>query len=225
MQRRIALCALAALLAFPLAVRAADPVAMPSDAELKFVSAIQADLTVRFPNPAAAEKAGFVRYTNEDNTGAISYANNHWVSTSPREPSQLWFDVKGRLLGADYSVLQDNNPTAPSLFGVDASRFHKLPAHIHYVLKNADGTYTYGKAVRVKAWTDAGNDPAHIDAAGLVKTGAAQSVDQVATVFMFPAIWDMTVWVLPNPAGAFADANPNVIPAHTPAPAAPGAIH
>jgi len=225
MQRRIALCALAIFLASPLAAGAADPVAMPSGPELNFISAIQADLTVRFPTPAAAERAGFVHYTNEDNTGAISYANNHWVSTSPREPSQLWYDVKGRLLGADYSVLQDGNPTAPTLFGVDASRFHKVPAHIHYVLKNADGTYTYGKAVRVKAWTDAGNDLARIDAAGLVKTGAAQSVDQVAAVFLVPASWDMSVWVLPNPAGAFADANPNVIPAHTPAPAAPGAIH
>lgn len=29
---------------------------------------------------------------------------------------------------------------------------------------------------------------------------------------MHPAMWDLIVWVLPNPDGAWADANPNVKP-------------
>ena len=32
-------------------------------------------LPKRYPNPAAATKAGYVRFTNEDETGAISYVN------------------------------------------------------------------------------------------------------------------------------------------------------
>ncbi|MFN2461048.1 MAG: hypothetical protein ABR591_10220, partial [Candidatus Velthaea sp.] len=155
MQRRIALCALAALFASPLAAGAADPVAKPNAAETAFVTAIQADLTKRFPTAKDAERAGYVRYTNEDGTGAISYVNaQHWVSSDPKNPSQLWYDVNGRLLGADYSVLQSDHPTAPALFGMDPSRFHKVGAHIHYVTKNPDGTYTYGKAVGNKRYTD-----------------------------------------------------------------------
>src|SRR5476651_509453 len=152
MKRRIALFALAAFLASPIAARAADPVPMPNAAETAFITGVQADLNRRFPTTAAAERAGYVRYTNEDNTGAISYANNKWVSASPRDPSQLWYDVNGRLLGADYSVLQANNPTPPSFFGVDASRFSKTPTHVHYVIKNPDGTLVYSKAVRTSKW-------------------------------------------------------------------------
>jgi hypothetical protein len=34
----------------------------------------------------------------------------------------------------------------------------------------------------------------------------------VAFVFPFPALWDLQVWLIPNPLGAFAEHNPNVIP-------------
>jgi hypothetical protein len=58
----------------------------------------------------------------------------------------------------------------------------------------------------------------HPTPAGLVKVGAVDAPDRVATVFLFPHIWDVTVWVLPNPDGAFADKNPNVTPSKTPSP-------
>jgi hypothetical protein len=51
-----------------------------------------------------------------------------------------------------------------------------------------------------------------------VKVGAVDSPERVATVFLFPHIWDVTIWVLPNPDGPFADKNPNVKPSHTPNP-------
>jgi hypothetical protein len=159
-----------------------------------------------------------VRYTNEDETGAISYANNHWESTAQDLPSQLWYDVNGRLLGADYSVLVTDHPTPPSLFGITPARFFEEEAHIHYVVRNADGSLTFGRAVGAKKYAAAGLDPMHPTAAGLVKVGVVASPDQVATVFLFPHIWDVTVWVLPNPDGAFADANPNVKPSKTPSP-------
>jgi hypothetical protein len=40
----------------------------------------------------------------------------------------------------------------------------------------------------------------------------------VRFVFTFPDIWDLSVWVLPNPKGAFADKNPDVIPVNPPKP-------
>lgn len=222
MIRRIALAALAALLIFPQPARAADVPPKPSEAEAKVVAAMSADLHKRFPTAKDAQRAGFVRYTNEDETGAISYARSaNVVSSDIKDPSQLWYDANGKLLGADYALLQAGHDTAPPMFGFDASRAHKVGAHVHYVLKNADGTHTYGKAVGAAKYAAAGLDPAKADAAGIVKAGAAKSVDEVAAVISFPALWDVTVWAVPNPDGAFADANPNVKPSH-PAAAAAG---
>ncbi len=61
----------------------------PVRAEVQFVNSIQADLMKRFPTAADAEKAGYFRYTTEDNTGAISYANLAWQSVDAKHPSQL----------------------------------------------------------------------------------------------------------------------------------------
>jgi hypothetical protein len=207
-----------ALLAAPLAARAADaaptPAPSPSAAEATFIATVTRELPQRYPNPAAATKAGYVRYTNEDRTGAISYVNiAHWDATSPAAPAQLWYDVNGRLLGADFSVRQADAPNGPSLFGIDPKRFSKIPAHVHYVLcDKTTQKCTYGKAVGAAKYTAAGGDPAHPTAEGLVKTGAVSDASSVSTVFLYPAIYDVTVWVVPNPLGAFADANPNVKP-------------
>jgi hypothetical protein len=222
MNRRLTCIALAALLASPAIARAADEPAPPptpaalSTAEGRFVRDASRVLRAKFPTPAAAEKAGYVRYTNEDETGAISYADLRWNSTSESAPSQLWYDVHGRLLGADYSVRVADYPKAPSLFGITPTRFFEEHAHIHYVVRNPDGSLTYSRAVGAKKYAATGLDPLHPTAAGLVKVGAVDAANHVATVFLFPTIWDVTVWVLPNPAGPFADANPNVKPSKMP---------
>ena len=205
---------LAALFALPAGVALADEekaVPTPNPGEAAFVARIQADLNKRFPTTADAERAGYLRYTNEDDTGAISYANRVWTSSDAAHPSQLWYDVNGRLLGADYSVLQADSPQAPHLWGIEPSRWEKFGAHIHYGLVEPNGTTKYG-GMGGKKYTAAGGDPAHPDAAGLVKAGVAKDAAQVKFTFAFPAIWDLTVWVLPNPAGAFAEKNPNVKP-------------
>ncbi|GAC1401914.1 MAG: hypothetical protein NVSMB64_00860 [Candidatus Velthaea sp.] len=212
MKRRIVLAALAVFVFSPLVVRAAGLPPQPSADEAKIVAAMSADLQKRFATANDAEKAGYVRYTNEDETGAISYANTHPVSADIKDPSQLWYGVNGKLLGADYATAQAGQDTPPAMFGFAASRAHKLGAHVHYVLKNADGTYTYGKAVGAKAYAAAGLDPLKADAAGIVKVGAAKSTGEVAAVISFPNLWDVTVWAVPNPDGAFADANPSVKP-------------
>ncbi len=83
---------------------------------------------------------------------------------------------------------------------------------MHYVLKGADGTLTYDKWVTAPKYRAAGGDPAHPSAALLVAMGRAASVSQIATVFDMPSIWDLIVWVKPNPNGAFAEKNPLVKP-------------
>jgi hypothetical protein len=181
----------------------------PQGGEVSFVKSIGADLNSRFPNPQTAEAAGYFRYTNVDEDGAISYVNLHWQSGNPHQPSQLWYDAKGNLLGADFSAMQSSSPSQPQVWGVDPRRWTSFREHIHYVLLQPDGTQKYG-GVGAKKFAAAGGNVDDPKAETLVKMGIATSPDQVAHVFLFPSIWDLIVWVKPNPAGAFADVNPTV---------------
>lgn len=190
---------------------AADVSPKPQGQEIAFVKALQKDLTARFASPAEAIAAGYFRYTNEDKTGSISYANLHWQSADPAHPSQLWYSTKGVLLGADYSVLKRNSPKAPSLWGVSPERWGSMGAHVHYILAAPNGKETYG-ATSVAKFKAAGGDIGNPTAAPIVKMGIAKNAAQVKRVFLFPSIWDLQVWILPNPKGAFAEMNPNVKP-------------
>jgi hypothetical protein len=208
-----ALCALA-LFVTPLAAHA-DPPDKPSPAEMPFVTSVAADLNARFPTPADAVRAGYLRYGDEDDTGAISYANRVWTSVDERHPSQLWYDAKGRLIGADFSV--PYGPAQPHLFGVDPRRWSRFRLHEHYGLVGPNGTTVYG-ATSAKKVVAAGGDAAHPTAENLVAIGIAKNASDVRFVFAFPDIWDLSVWTLPNPNGAFADKNPDVVPVHPPKP-------
>jgi hypothetical protein len=205
----IALTTIPGFAATPSPAASLSPV--PQGGEVAFVAMIQKDLTARFPTPADAEKAGYFRYGNEDEDGAISYANLQWQSGNPKEPSQLWYDVNGNLLGADFSVLQSGSPAPPSVWGVSYRRWVSFREHIHYILAGPNGTEVYG-ATSVKKFAAAGGNVDDPGAATIVKMGKAKNVADVKRVFLFPSIWDLIVWVKPNPNGAFADKNPDVIP-------------
>ena len=215
MYQRILFALLSALSATALLAAAPRLSGKPVGAEIQFVRSIQADLMKRFPTSADAEKAGYIRYTYEDSTGAISYANRRWQSADPQHPSQLWYDIKGNLLGADFSVLQSSSARAPHLWGVNPSRWITIPAHVHYLATDPQTNETVYGGLRMKRFTAAGGDPANPSADALVKTGVVKDVGAVKTVFLFPAIWDLIVWVKPNPNGAFAEKNPNVIPSNS----------
>jgi hypothetical protein len=184
-----------------------------SPSEVAFVTPMQQDLMARFPTAADAERAGYIRYTNEDSTGAISYANLHWTSTDAKHPSQLWYDKNGALLGADFSVLTSSSAARPSLWGVDPGRWAEFDGHIHWVAHDpATGKPTYDHWAMDPAFVKAGgnlNDPS---AATLVAMKKVPNANDVVTIFHFPSIWDLIVWVKPNPNGAFAEKNPNVKP-------------
>jgi hypothetical protein len=184
---------------------------VPQGTEVAFVKSIQQDLMSRFPTAADAVKAGYFRYTNEDSDGAISYANLHWQSGNPQEPSQLWYDVRGNLLGADFSVLQSSSPEPPTLWGVNYQRWVSFREHVHYILAGPNGTEIYG-ATSAKKFAAAGGSVDNPQPATIVAMGKAKSVADVKRVFLFPSIWDLIVWVKPNPNGAFADKNPLVTP-------------
>ena len=80
------------------------------------------------------------------------------------------------------------------------------------MLKGADGKLTYDKWVMAPKYRAAGGDPAHPTAAQLVAMGRASDVSQIVTIFDMPSIWDLIVWVKPNPNGAFAEKNPLITP-------------
>ncbi|MDQ2865013.1 MAG: hypothetical protein M3R51_02185 [Candidatus Eremiobacteraeota bacterium] len=195
--------------AVPAATAAPGP--KPHGPEIAFVSSIQKDLMARFPTPADAEKAGYFRYTNEDNTGSISYANLQWQSADAKSPSQLWYDVNGNLLGADFSVLMTNSPKPPHLWGINPARWQSFDEHVHYVVADTSAKETYG-ATSVKKFVAAGGSLTDPKAATIVKMGRAKDASLISHVFVFPALWDLIVWVKPNPNGAFAEKNPLVTP-------------
>ncbi|MFY9719540.1 MAG: hypothetical protein WAK16_07835 [Candidatus Cybelea sp.] len=205
----LALTTIPGVAATPAPTATLSPV--PQGTEVAFVQQIQKDLNARFPTPAAAEKAGYFRYGNEDEDGAISYANLQWNSGDAQHPSQLWYDVKGNLLGADFSVLQSQSPSPPSVWGVNYRRWVSFREHVHYILAGPNGTEVYG-ATSAKKFAAAGGNVDEPAAATLVTMGKAKNLADVKRVFLFPSIWDLIVWVMPNPNGAFADKNPNVTP-------------
>src|SRR5580704_4923135 len=181
--------------------------------ETTFVKAIQTDLNKRFPTAADAEKAGYVRYTNPDDTGAISYANLHWESGDPQHPSQLWYDRHGNLLGADFSVLLAKSPKRPELWGINPGRWVEFDGHEHWVTKDATtGALTYDLYMMDPKFAAGGGDVEHPSATTLVALKKIADVKDVVTIFHFPAVWDLIVWVKPNPNGAFAEKNPAVDP-------------
>ena len=184
----------------------------PQGSEVAFVNAVQKDLNGRFATTADAEKAGYFRYTNEDKTGSISYANLEWTSADQQHPSQLWYDVHGKLLGADFSQpRKSTTDDPPKIWGVIPARWDSFRAHVHYVLADANGKETYG-ATSVAKFTAAGGNVNAPKADTLVKMGITKDASAVKHVFLFPAIWDLQVWVMPNPNGAFAEMNPLVHP-------------
>lgn len=181
-----------------------------SASETAFVQSIQKDLMARFPHASDAEKAGYVRYTSEDDTGAISYANKQW-NADPTHPSQLWYDKNGNLLGADFSVPRPNKEPRPNLWGINPGRWVDFDGHIHYVAQ-ADGKMIYDQYMMNPDFVAAGGSLTNPTADTLVKAGKVPSASNVATIFEFPTQWDLIVWVKPNPSGAFAEKNPTVTP-------------
>jgi len=177
-------------------------------AERAFIEQSSRFVHKHYATTAEAARAGFIRFTNQDKSGAISWANLQWTSVDADHPSQVWYDASGRLIGVDYSVLQSDTTQPPNLWGINPERWSVIHAHMHYGVRAGEGI-KYG-AMAAKRFSDAGGSIASPMKQTLVDMGIAKSSDDVAFVFLFPAIWDVNFWVIPNPNGEFADLNPNV---------------
>ncbi|PZR57923.1 MAG: hypothetical protein DLM50_04805 [Candidatus Meridianibacter frigidus] len=182
----------------------------PTAHEARFIAVVARDLSGRFPTVAQARRAGYFRYTMEDSAGIIAYANLHW-NADPRHPSQLWFDERGRLIGADFSQYVHNRTKRPVLWQIDPVRWTHFFQHVHFGLRS--GNLRYG-AIYVEKFRAAGGNPEHPSAAPIIRLGLAKSTKDVRFVFTFPELWVLSFWVIPNPRGAFAETNPNVPTRH-----------
>jgi len=205
---------LALAAASPLASNAAAtkaPSDTPTAAEQPFVTRATTELQHMYGTTAQARAAGYFRYTNEDRTGAISWMNTKYWTSDETHPSQLWYDVKGRLIGVDYGAPWTDAKHPPAKWGILPSRWFEFEHHVHYGLKQPDGSMKYG-GMEDSAVTKVGGNPAAPTAADIVKAGKAKSASQVAYVFPFQHVWDLEFWLIPNPKGVFAEANPDVKP-------------
>jgi hypothetical protein len=83
---------------------------------------------------------------------------------------------------------------------------------MHFVTRKPDGTIVYDQYVADDDWLAAGGSLQDPSPATLVKLGKVTSASEVVTLFNFPAVWDLIIWIKPNPDGAFAYKNPLVTP-------------
>jgi hypothetical protein len=171
-----------------------------SASEQQFVSSVKADLLARYPHVTDAEKAGYVRYTSPDDTGAISYADKQW-NADPTHPSQLWYDASGNLMGADFSVPRPNGEPRPQVWGINPGRWYEFNGHVHYVVKMPDGKMLYDQWIWNNEFVNAGGNLKSPSAQTVVAIGKVPSADYVQTIFEFPTQWDLIVWVVPHAAG------------------------
>jgi len=192
----------------------APPVALapePNAGEARFIGRVAADLRRRFPTPAAARRAGYVRYTAEDQDGIITFTNQRWYQDDPAHPTQLWYDAHHRLIGTDFTMPVRDKTRRPNVWGLQPGRWVHFIAHVHYAVREPNGAMRYGSMFN-EDYRKAGGDPNHPSAQALVNAGIAQRASDVRLVFQLPEIWIASFWVVPNPRGAFADSNPNVKP-------------
>ena len=180
----------------------------PNAAETKFVKSAQRYLAARFPTAAAAQAAGYRRYTAEDLDGVITYTNFQWFADDLRHPTQLWYDVRGHFLGADYTTRVTDRSRRPNLWGLQPGRWSHFMAHMHYVVSSA-GKTDY-RMMLDDDYQANGGDPLHPSALPIVRAGYAKKPSDVILIFQLPEMWVASVWLIPNPNGAFAESNPLV---------------
>ena len=200
---------LAVVLSFALtgAVRAATSPPL-TDSEKAFVTKTSASLNATYPTTTSAKSAGFSMLFDtmgDDNT--YDWTNMSFAGVTPDHPNFLWYDRHGHLAGVDWEFPTSGKAPVPQLaaFPVTAARWVKIPEHVHYAY-TLNGKMKYGvtKATpALRTGTITGDE--------LRANGAKLPADAKLVWAMYhPAVWDLAMWTVPNPSGAFADKNPNV---------------
>jgi len=97
--------------------------------------------------------------------------------------------------------------------GHPPGRWAQFDDHIHYITKDPKtGDLKYDNYVMAPAFVAAGGDLQNPAPYTLVELRSVSSAADVTKIFDFPSVWDLIIWVKPNPNGAFAYKNPSVTP-------------
>jgi hypothetical protein len=180
-----------------------------TDEEKAFVAKSSAAVNAKYPTTETAKSAGYgllLGSIGDDNT--YDWTNFGFANVTPDHPNFLWYDRHGNIAGVDWEFPKGSSTSAPQLaaFPVRAARWVAIPEHVHYAY-TVNGTVKYGV---IKA-TPALRSAKMIDAQLLQSNGGKLPKGAKLNWAMYhPAVWDLAMWTVPNPDGAFADKNPNV---------------
>ena len=179
-----------------------------TSAEKAFVTKASATLNAKYPDTATAKSAGFGLLEGsigDDNT--YNWTDMSFSNVMLDRPNFLWYDRRGHLAGVDWEFPKGTTTSAPQLaaFPVTAARWVSIPEHVHFAY-TVDGVMKYGAGKATPA-ERTGTLTAQILRANGAKLPANA---KLVWAMYHPAVWDLAMWTVPNPNGAFADKNPNV---------------
>jgi hypothetical protein len=201
--------ALTAALSFAL-MQAAFAASSPplTDSEKAFVTKASASLNAEYPTTATAQAAGFRLLLGgifDDNT--YDWTNMSFTGVTPDHPNFLWYDRHGHLAGVDWEFPKTAYASVPppTAFPVRAARWVTIPAHVHYAYA-VNGETKYGVTRATPALNKMTITADMLRANGVKLPANAKLV----WAMYHPTVWDLAMWTVPNPNGAFADKNPNV---------------
>lgn len=179
--------------------------APPSPAEQAFVDRVSTLLIQEYPTRSAAQAYGYTDLTGKiDSDNTYNLTDMDFSNVTLARPNFLWFDRKGNLAGTDYEFPKSAYPKPPAQFPVNASRWTSIDAHVHLAY-TLNGKTVYAEAPAKENLQKAKLTSSDLKADGLLPDGAT-----LKWAMYHPDVWDLALWVVPNPRGAFAEDNPLV---------------
>ena len=177
----------------------------PTATEAAFVARVAQTLTASYPTRAAAERSGYMALSTKIGAdGTYDLTNMDFAHVSLAHPNFLWYDRSGRLVGTDYELPTKQYPKPPALFPVASTRWSRIHEHVHFAYELG------GKVVLAGARAKPNLRTAHPSAAALRADGDLPKGATLRWAMYHPEAWDLAIWTVANPNGAFADLNPLV---------------
>lgn len=170
--------------------------------ESRFVNHASSVLLSHYPTTAQAVAHGYVKMRELDKDNTTIYTNFQYRNVSTGRPNFLWYDRSGKLVGVDYefSVSIWRDPPI-ARYPAARSRWVIIPEHVHFAYTFHGKTVRHGRPAlaNLKRGTIT---LAELQADTLVPHGAT-----LLWASYHPKSWDLGFWVVPNPAGPFAEKN------------------
>ncbi len=169
--------------------------------EQSFVDAVRTDLLQRFPRVTMRKRPG--TYVIPASTTPVRPATLTVIGTPIRRIPASSGTMSRVIYWAPIFPCCARTKKRVRFYGAstpDAGT--KFNGHVHYTFVNPSSKKTiYDQWVWNDDFTAAGGSLRDPSAETLVKIGRISSATDVGTIFEFPTIWDLVVWVRPHSAG------------------------